>query len=242
MSERVAIVTGTSAGIGQALAELLLTREWTVVGVSRRAVTFDQPGYRHLSHDLADVANLESALGPGLLHELAAGTFGRVGLVNNGAAMGQLRPIERWEPAEQLRVYATNVVAPTWLMGWLGRTVPADRSLRIVNVSSGASGLPIPGLGDYGSSKAALRHVGATFAAEHEGRDLAVLSYEPGVVETAMQETARAQSPADFPSQPLFIEFARSGRSATPAQVVPTIADFLENAEARGFSEARFGE
>jgi len=241
MSERLAIVTGTSAGIGRALAQLLLSRGWSVVGISRSGVDFPQPGYRHLAHDLTDAAGLETALGPALLAELAAAPWQRIGLVNNAAAMGQLKPIERWTPEGQLRVYATNVVAPTWLMGWLARTVPADRSLRIVNLSSGASGLPIPGLGDYGSSKAALRHVGATFAAEHEGRDLAVLSYEPGVVETAMQETARAQSPADFPSQPLFLEFARSGRSATPAQVVPTIADFLENVEARGFSEARFG-
>jgi len=242
MPDRLAIVTGTSAGIGRALAELLLDRGWDVVGISRRSVDLGRPGYRHLEYDLADIGGFETGLGPGLLSELAARSYDRIGLVNNAAGVGQMRPLTGWDPAAQLALYALNVVAPSWLMGWLARTVPADRSLRIVNVSSGASRASFPGLGDYGSSKAALRHLGATFASEHEGRDLAVTSYEPGVVETAMQETARAQSPADFPSQPLFVQFARSGRAATPAQAVPPIADFLENAEVRGFSESRYGE
>lgn len=237
---QLAIVTGTSAGIGRALATHLLARGWSVIGVSRRPAALDGAGYRHLSFDLAHTAALESALAPRLAAELAAGDWERLGLVNNAAAMGHLRAIERWDPETLLRVYAVNVVAAVWLMGWIGRAAP-ERPVRIVNLSSGAAARPIPGLADYGSSKAALRLAGGTFAAEHEGRDLAVLSYEPGVVETAMQETARAQPRSEFPSLDLFLGFARSGQNAPPEAVVPLIVGFLEDPRARGFSERRYG-
>ena len=242
MPHQLAIVTGTSRGIGLAAAHLLVERGWSVVGISRHPSPLDSPRYRHLTHDLGLVASLEATLGPALEGALPA-EVDRLGIVNNAAAIGQLRGIERWDATAVLQVLAVNVVAPAWLMGWAVRAdaKPERRPIRIVNVSSGAAAAPIPGLADYGGSKAALRLAGQTFAAEHPDRDLAVLSYEPGVVETRMQETARSQAVADFPSLDLFLGFARSGRNAAPEDVVPAIADFLESTDARGFSERRYG-
>ena len=57
--ERLALVTGTSTGIGAAVARELLKRGWQVVGVARRSPQFDRPDYRHLLLDLADVARGE---------------------------------------------------------------------------------------------------------------------------------------------------------------------------------------
>jgi benzil reductase ((S)-benzoin forming) len=133
-------------------------------------------------------------------------------------------------------------------MGFLCRAVDPATPLRIVNVSSGAAGAPFPGIADYGSSKAALRLVGASLATAAESapagsgpRNLAVLSYEPGVVETEMQVAARARDPAEFPSSDRFREFARSGMLVPPEAVVGEIAAFLEAPEATGFTERRYG-
>jgi benzil reductase ((S)-benzoin forming) len=248
MSTRIAIVTGTSSGIGRAAAQDLLRRAWTVVGVARRGAAIGNPAYHHLRFDLSAVANLEPTLRPELEAFLRQAPWERVGLVNNAASLGQLRRIVDLDPAELLRTYAVNVVAPTWLMGFLCRAVAPATPLRIVNVSSGAAGAPFPGLADYGSSKAALRLVGASLATAAEStrpgsrpRNLAVLSYEPGVVETDMQVAARAQDPADFPSSERFRGFARAGVLVPPEAVVGEITAFLEAPEAAGFTERRYG-
>ena len=60
-NRRLAIVTGTSSGIGEKVARQLLQRGWEVIGIARRAVTMDSPGYTHCTLDLADVARLTPA-------------------------------------------------------------------------------------------------------------------------------------------------------------------------------------
>ena len=48
---RFAIVTGTSSGLGAAIAQALLAEHWTVIGMSRRMPAFSAPGYRHVVID-----------------------------------------------------------------------------------------------------------------------------------------------------------------------------------------------
>ncbi len=55
---RLALVTGTSSGLGTAIAESLLEAGWTVVGISRRNVEFQTRNYQHIQADLADSAQL----------------------------------------------------------------------------------------------------------------------------------------------------------------------------------------
>ena len=59
----LALVTGTSSGIGAALAAALLGRGWTVIGLARRAADFDHPDYRHIALDLADNPILDLVFG-----------------------------------------------------------------------------------------------------------------------------------------------------------------------------------
>lgn len=54
-TDRIAIVTGTSSGIGAALTAQLLSRGWDVLGVARRTPAIANPRYRHLALDLSDV-------------------------------------------------------------------------------------------------------------------------------------------------------------------------------------------
>ena len=249
MTDRLALVTGTSSGIGAAVADRLLHDGWHVLGVSRRRPDRNHTEYEHLELDLADTEGLSAAVEGRVAPLLQARSWGRVGLVNNAALGGPLGPLERVAPADLLKAHAVNVVAPTWLMAFLVRCTPEDTPLRIVNVSSGAAVHAIPGLGPYCSSKAALRMAGMVLGAEIGSslrntpapRDTAILSYEPGVVETAMQQTARGAPAEDFPWVGIFIDFKARGIVVPPEAPARQIVTFLEGAADAVFTERRLG-
>ncbi len=246
---KLALVTGTSSGIGLAVARLLLERGWAVAGIARRPAPIEHARYRHLALDLADAAlgtaTIERELGP----LVADGGWQRIGVVNNAASADLLVSLEHIDPAALLRLYAVNTAVPIWLMGFVVRRSPRQAAVRIVNVSSGAAVRAFPGLGAYSSSKAALRMAGMALAAElaAPGRrspppaDAAILSYEPGVVDTPMQELARSQDPQTFPSLPMFRDFAASGVLVPPEAPAAEIAAFLDAGPQPGFAERRFG-
>lgn len=246
---KLALITGTSSGIGHAAAAAALAAGWRVVGLSRRPAVFDDTGYRHLTVDLGDVATLDAMVATRVAPLLAAEAWTRIGLVNNAAKLGSMRGLREVEPQALAGVLTVNAVAPIFLMGWLTRTVPRHIPLRIVNISSGAAGQGIAGLGEYCASKAALRlagmALGAELAMEAEAEPASnltrILSYEPGVVATPMQDAARATDPQDFPSHGVFQEFARRGDLQEPGAVVGEIVAFLDSGQGVVFNEQRFG-
>jgi benzil reductase ((S)-benzoin forming) len=244
---RFALVTGTSSGIGAVLARRLLASGWHVLGVARRSGDLDHADYEHVAVDLADTGAF-AAIETRVTDVLRGREWGRVALVNNAALAGTPGPLERAGAEELARVHLVNVVAPTWLMGLFVRRTPPATPLRIVNVSSGAAQHATPGLAAYCSSKAALRMAGQVLAAELESparntpapRDTAILSYEPGVVETPMQQTTRDTSPEDFPWVGLFKEFKARGIVVAPEGPAAEIAGFLEADGGDTFTERRF--
>lgn len=244
---RLAIVTGTSSGIGEVVGCQLLERGWTVLGVARRPATIRAPQYVHAVIDLGAVAHVTQALdihfGP-LVRDVAVT---RYALVNNAADAALLGQVDQLPPGGMLQAYAVNTVAPVLLMGWLLRTVPSSRPVRIVNVSSGAAVESFPGLGAYGATKAALRLAGMVLAAELEmraaagsPRDATIWSYEPGVVDTPMQTAVRSTTAETVPIVGVFHQLAAEGRLRPAAAAAAEIVAHLEADGHPRFSEQRF--
>ncbi len=235
-SDRLAVVTGTSSGIGAAVAQKLLTSGWHVVGIARRSVAMGER-YRHLAIDLADVASASAAIEREVGPRLAERAWQRVGLVNN-AAVGLAGRFQNLDAAQLARSLVINSAMPLWLMGFVAKRRPANAELRIVNVSSGAAVRPFPGLSAYCSSKAALQMAGMAVAAE-EAPGVAIFSYQPGVVDTEMQVATRSHSREEFPWVETFHRFHDEGMLAPPELPAADIVKFLEAERAEGFSEGR---
>ncbi len=236
-----ALVTGTSTGIGSALVDGLLDRGWRVLGVSRRAVERENENYAHIELDLADPEQLDRFTRVELPRFLEDPSTTRVGLVNNAAAIGTLRALGHASPQEVARIFAVNTIAPMHLMGTVAKQAPKNVPLRVINLSTGAAGRGIPGLGDYGGSKAALRLVGMTLAEEMAQReDIEILSYEPGIVDTPMQVEARSADDNEFPSAQVFKGFHESGSLQPAESVVVPMLSFLDGRSGERFSEKRF--
>jgi NAD(P)-dependent dehydrogenase (short-subunit alcohol dehydrogenase family) len=181
----VALITGASAGLGQALAAALVSRKWTVIGDGRDEAALTraagEAGFTAVPGDVADPAHradLAAAAGPAL--DL---------LVNNASTLGvsPLPSLGRYPLAELENVYRVNVFAPLALTQSLLPALIAARGT-LVDVSSDAAVEAYEGWGGYGSAKAALDQLTAVLGAEHP--DLAVYAVDPGDMRTGMHQLA----------------------------------------------------
>jgi NAD(P)-dependent dehydrogenase (short-subunit alcohol dehydrogenase family) len=248
--DRFALVTGTSSGIGAAVANRLLGEGWQVIGVARRAAPIGHPQYRHLKIDLSRLDGVVDAIEHTVAPMLAERSWSRVGLVNNAGLGGQLGPMERIDPRTLAEMHAVNVASPVCLMGAFVRNTPAHAALRIVNVSSGAAVRPLPGLAAYGACKAALRMAGMVLGAELDSpqrntpapADTAILSFEPGTVDTEMQTEARNLRADQFPWVQMYKDFKANGRLVTPDKPAAEIVAWLAADGHPRFSERRLGQ
>ncbi len=180
--ELSAVVTGTSSGIGQAVAQALLGAGWRVTGLSRRPGPLAADGLAWLECDLADPAALSVATGRlrgrpwgALVHAAGFQRVGRLGSLDHaaGAAM--------W----QVHVAAAQQLADA-LVGDL-----SDGG-RIVLVGS-RTAVGVAGKSQYAATKAALVALARSWAAELAPRQVTVNVVAPGPTETAMlSDPARA--------------------------------------------------
>ena len=235
MSDRIALVTGTSSGIGAAVAKELLEHGWQVIGVARRTAKL-AGNYRHLALDLAETGAASATIEREVGARLAERAWQRVGLVNN-AALAPAGRVQKLDAGELARAYAVNTVMPLWLMGFVLRRRPEGAQVRVVNISSGAAQRPFPGLSIYCSSKAALRMAGMVVAAEVE--DVGVFSYEPGVVDTEMQRETREKPLEEFPWGTTFRQYHAEGRLVAPELPAADVVKFLESERTERFVESR---
>src|SRR4051794_1560404 len=214
------ILTGASRGLGLALARELDRRGWRLVvdargGDALTDATADLRGATALVGDVTDAGHRAALVE-------AAGE--RIDLVvNNASALGPSpQPALGGYPLDELRrVYEVNAIAPLALVQLaLPRLTP---SAAIVNVTSDAGVEPYEGWGGYGSSKAALEHLSAIFAAEHTG--LRVYTVDPGDMRTKMQQEA-------FPGEDI------SDRPP-PEESVPGLVALIEGSSPSGRYLAR---
>lgn len=228
------IITGTSAGLGGRLAEVLLRRGHRVSGAARRAVDIRHPKYRHFQADLMDLAGLEPLV-RSLLSEEDPESREPLCLINNAASPEPLAMTESetWpEVAGQIQL---NLTVPLLLTGaFLRLTKPFSCRRQVVMVSSGLATLPLAGLGGYAASKAGLEHFVRCLRLECASMinppDLAVVN--PGMMDTVMQEKIRQTDPAGFPSAGLFSRARESGRIRPADTVAEFLADRLEQPKA----------
>jgi len=196
LSNRVAVITGASRGLGLALAHVLARRGVAVALVARtaepleRAVVSIRAAGGTAEGIVADVGDPEAA------HRIAAqvqATLGRPSiLVHNASTLGPvpLRLLADTEPAALVQALAVNVVGPFALTrALLGALVLGDGGV-VVNVSSDAAVEAYPTWGAYSAGKAALDHLTRIWAAELADTGVRVFAVDPSEMDTQMHADA----------------------------------------------------
>jgi NAD(P)-dependent dehydrogenase (short-subunit alcohol dehydrogenase family) len=193
-TERTALVTGATRGLGLALARGLARRGWNLIIDGRdaerlRAVRDELAAVTHVAALAGDVTDPEHRRA---LAVLARGHAGLDAVINNAGALGP-SPLPRLldHPLDALAaVYLANAVAPLGVVQAVWDVLKRDA--RVVNVTSDAAVNPYPGWGGYGSSKAALEQLSAVLAAEVAATrpDVRVYWVDPGDMRTDMHQAA----------------------------------------------------
>jgi NAD(P)-dependent dehydrogenase (short-subunit alcohol dehydrogenase family) len=219
----VAIVTGASRGLGEAVATGLARAGWSVVIDGRDGDALEEAAarMRRVAPDGVTVAAVAGDVtDPDHRHDLTGAAFDLGGLdllVNNAGTLGTspLPPLGDY-PLGELRVaFEVNVVAP---LGLIQDAVPLlldSPYPRVINITSDAAVEAYEGWGGYGAGKAALDHLGAVLAVELPA--LTVWSVDPGDLRTAMHQAAfPGEDISDRPEPdtvvPAFLELIGSTR------------------------------
>jgi NAD(P)-dependent dehydrogenase (short-subunit alcohol dehydrogenase family) len=219
----VAIVTGASRGLGEALAAGLAGAGWSLVVDGRDPVTLEAAAARIRSAAPAGarvVALAGDITDEEHRHTLTAAAFELGGLdlvLNNAGTLGTSPlPTLADYPLDDLRIaFEVNVVAPLAVVQDALPLLLDAPHPRLLNVTSDAAVEAYEGWGGYGAGKAALEHLGAVLAAEFPA--LTVWSVDPGDIRTVMHQAAfPGEDISDRPEPgtvvPAFLELIGSTR------------------------------
>jgi NAD(P)-dependent dehydrogenase (short-subunit alcohol dehydrogenase family) len=201
LSKDVAVVTGAGRGIGEGIAKTLAGAGAAVVVAARRTdeiervaadIRSDGGRARAVPTDVTDQAAVES------LAKAAVDEFGGLDIwVNNAGGSPLQAPLTKLSRADWDASLTLNLTA-VWVC-----TSVASRHMRdggrVVNISSRAATMPMPGSGHYAAAKAGVNSLTETFAREL-GPRIRVNAIMPGAVPTEIMMKALGLGEDDLPS------------------------------------------
>jgi len=203
-----ALVTGTSAGIGAAIAELLLAQGWRVSGLDRAPARIGHAAFRPVQVDLTD----------GQATDAAVQACGTATALVHAAGVLRVAPVGQLSAADGALMWQLHVQA---IAGIANRVLPAMAAAgqgRVVLIGSRvASG--VAGRSQYAATKAALVALARSWAAEVVARGVTVNVVSPAATRTGMLADPARQSAS--PRVPPM------GRLIEPGEVAALVAFLL---------------
>lgn len=223
-------ITGTSRGLGRALAaELLNSNSNRVFGMGR-SCTLTHDRYHHYYLDLSDTNSAGE-----FRFRLPRGTR-RAVLINNAGVIAPVAPVGRIGTQTLAAGFAVNLISPAMLMNNFIHHTQRSRAQRmIINISSGAARHTVDSWAVYCAAKAGLDMFSEVLHSEqpihHPKRPVRIFSVAPGVVDTDMQAQIRAVPKKDFTGKGRFMKMKADGMLASPAETARSILRILSRPE-----------
>lgn len=229
LKNKVAIVTGASRGIGEAIARKFCQEGASVMLCSRSAESVativeslsDEVGNaKSTQADISNKADVEA------LVDLTLEEFDRVDILVNNAGITRDTLFMRMKDEDWDVVLQTNLTGTAYCMRRVIRSMMRQRSGRIINISSVVGVAGNAGQANYAASKAGIIGLTKSVAKEAGSRGITVNAITPGFITTDMTEKI---SEAD---QQKMLEMIPASSFGTPEDVAET-ALFLASDAAR---------
>lgn len=190
LSGKVAVVTGASMGIGEAIAGLFAAQGASVVLLSRDAARVEAARLRigfadrtaAFSCDVRHREEIDRVLGLTLHH------FHRVDIWVNNAGHGLLDSVATMDMAACHDMFETNFFGTVTAMQAVIPIMRQQGSGTIINISSVAGHIPLPFHAAYSATKFAMNAIGKGARLELQGTGIHVLTVCPGYVNTKFSE------------------------------------------------------
>lgn len=223
MQNTVYLITGTSSGIGKALAEQIVTHSH-VVGVARNC-SLTHKNYKHYTLDLASFneQNLEE------INQLIQ-EYKNIHIIHNAGMIDPIAPISKLDINVFKKNHKVNFLAPVHITNHLlGKLETKVKSITFIG--SGAARHTIDAWSAYCSAKAALLMFAKCLQQEYNDRNipLKVFDISPGVIDTPMQEKIRNADQNLFLQKNRFDTLHKNNELSDPVEVARKIDAIIKD-------------
>jgi glucose 1-dehydrogenase len=193
LKNRVAVITGASSGIGQAIAKRFAEEGARIVidyrghreGAEETLKLVEQAGSTGITCQ-ADVSRLEDSR---KLVDAAYAKFGALDILVNNAGMEKKADFWEVQEADYDKVLAVNLKGPFFLTQYfVQKLLAAGKPGRIINVSSVHEDMAFPGFSTYCVSKGGMRMLTHDLAVELGPKNITINNIAPGAIITPINK------------------------------------------------------
>ena len=217
-------ITGSSKGLGKALAELLLQNENNFVFGYARSSSIIHQRYYHKHVDFSNLEAVQKIKFPELKD------VQKVVLINNAGVVGEIKHVGNLSNQKIVDCYTVNLIVPSMLSNEFVKTYQKTNAEKLVlNISSGASQSVIDGWSVYCATKAGLDMFSKVLQEESNinKTNIKILSIAPGIIDTDMQKEIRSADTANFSNINRFVEYKKNGDLASAEDTAKKIIRFI---------------
>ena len=220
---QIALVTGASRGIGQAIARTLAQRGFTVIGTAT-----SESGAQGITEALSGfpgsrgvVLNVTDAAASEALIDSIVKEFGGLHVLVNNAGITRDTLAMRMKDEDFEAVIDTNLKSVFRLSRAVMRPMMKQRQGRIINITSVVGAAGNPGQANYVASKAGVAGMSRALARELGSRNITVNCVAPGFIDTDMTRSLSEEQHAALKAQ---IPLGRLGQPQDIAEAVAFLA------------------
>ena len=222
-------ITGTSSGLGRAIAEAVLQKnDVKVFGFSRHK-EITHTNYFHSDIDLSDPEQVKKIIFDECLEAE------KIVLINNAGSLGKIDQTKNLDLDTIIRTYQLNIISPHILISKFIKQYENYICKKIIiNISSGAASSPYDGWSMYCSSKAALNMLTLCVSKELElnNSNIKILSVAPGVMDTEMQTQIRNVDEGAFSRKNKFVDLKNNDQLYNAHDVAAKFIEMIDNVSA----------